>query len=489
LQHLLMTQALGIDHCKLILGVSMGGMLTWEWGVRYPDFMDCLVPLAALPTAMSGRNWILRRLLIDSIREDPQWKGGHYVEQPSGLRRAALWFTAATNGGTLALQGLAPTREAADRWLDVALSRQIELDANDYLYQMDSSRDYDPGGQLHRICAKVLAIVSDDDERCPVRTLQEAMPKVRDGQMRVVPEGPETCGPRDRRQRQALERFAAGVSRRLCGRLRDAARFRLTCRTPLPWPRTRPALLGSSRFRATGRRSRPTASHCAKTAATGPTHNFARASWLPGPPWPAWVWKRADRVLLAGENCATLVCFVFAVSELGAAFILVNARQSADEIDAIASHAQPQVEVYVDAGERDADMHGIRRGAARALCGAAGIVRARATGLPAGPDATEAAGHGLAAMIYTSGTTGKPKGVMLTQRGLLFVALTMRDLRHLSAADCSYAVLPLSHTMGLTSVLLSTLSAGGSVWLRRASTLLGGACIGGRCDACSKACR
>jgi len=176
--------------------------------------------------------------------------------------------------------------------------------------------------------------------------------------------------------------------------------------------------------------------------------------------------EAGDRVLLAGENCATLVCFVFAVSELGAAFILVNARQSADEIDAIASHAQPQVEVYVDAGERDDDMHGIRRGAARALCGAAGIVRARATGLPAGPDATEAAGHGLAAMIYTSGTTGKPKGVMLTQRGLLFVALTMRDLRHLSAADCSYAVLPLSHTMGLTSVLLSTLSAGGSVWLR-----------------------
>jgi long-chain acyl-CoA synthetase len=173
-----------------------------------------------------------------------------------------------------------------------------------------------------------------------------------------------------------------------------------------------------------------------------------------------------NRVLLAGENCVTLVCFVFAVSELGATFILVNARQSADEIDAIASHAQPQVEVYVDAGERDADMHGIRRGAIRALCGVAGTVRARATELPAGPDATEAAGQGLAALIYTSGTTGKPKGVMLTQRGLLFVALTMRDFRHLSAADCSYAVLPLSHTMGLTSVLLSTLSAGGSVRLR-----------------------
>lgn len=194
LQHLLLTQALGIEHCKLILGVSMGGMLTWEWGVRHPDFMDCLVPLSALPTAMSGRNWILRRLLIDSIRADPQWQGGHYVEQPAGLRRAWAWFNAAANGGTLALQRLAPTREAADRWLDAALSRQIELDANDYLYQMDASRDCDPGGQLHRIRARVLAILSDDDERCPVPMLRDAMLQVSDGCMWVIAEGPQSCG-------------------------------------------------------------------------------------------------------------------------------------------------------------------------------------------------------------------------------------------------------------------------------------------------------
>lgn len=194
LQHLLLTQALGIDHCKLILGVSMGGMLAWEWGVRYPDFMDCLVPLSSLPSAMNGRNWILRRLVIDSIREDPQWRGGHYVEQPAGLRRAWTWFNAAANGGTLALQRLAPTREAADRWLDEARSRPIVLDANDYLYQMDASRDYDPHGQLHCIRARVLAIVSDDDERCPVPMLHEAMQRVQDGRTWVIPEGPETCG-------------------------------------------------------------------------------------------------------------------------------------------------------------------------------------------------------------------------------------------------------------------------------------------------------
>jgi homoserine O-acetyltransferase len=189
-----LTQALGIDHCKLVLGVSMGGMLAWEWGVRYPDFMDCLVPLSALPTAMSGRNWILRRLVIDSIREDPRWQGGHYVEQPAGLRRAWAWFNAAANGGTLALQRLAPTREAADRWLDEALSRQLAMDANDYLYQMDASRDYDPSGQLHQIRARVLAILSDDDERCPAQMLREVLPSIRDGRMCVIAEGSETSG-------------------------------------------------------------------------------------------------------------------------------------------------------------------------------------------------------------------------------------------------------------------------------------------------------
>jgi len=194
LQHLLLRQALGIDNCKLILGVSMGGMLAWDWGVRYPDFMDCLVPLSALPTAMSGRNWMLRRLLMDTIRADPQWRGGHYVEQPPALRHARAWFNAAANGGTLALQRLAPTREAADRWVDELLVRPIELDANDYLYQMDASRDYDPSGQLHRIRARVLAVVSDDDERCPVATLREALPKISDGRMRVIADGPQSCG-------------------------------------------------------------------------------------------------------------------------------------------------------------------------------------------------------------------------------------------------------------------------------------------------------
>ncbi len=194
LQHRLMTEALGLARCKLILGVSMGGMHAWEWGVRFPDFMQHLVPLASLPAPIAGRNWMLRRLLIDSVREDPQWHGGHYAQQPPGLRRALAWFNTASNGGTLALQRLAPTRQAADRWIEERLSLPIDVDANDLVYQWDSSRDYDPSGDLHLIQAKVLAILSGDDERCPEAPLRQLMAKVRNGRMRVIPEGDCTCG-------------------------------------------------------------------------------------------------------------------------------------------------------------------------------------------------------------------------------------------------------------------------------------------------------
>jgi homoserine O-acetyltransferase len=166
LQHRLMTEELGITHCKLILGVSMGGMHAWEWSVRYPDFMDYLIPLAAIPAPVAGRNWMLRRLLIDSVRADPQWQGGHYEQQPQSLRRALVWFNVASNGGTEALQRLAPTRRAADRWIEKRIESPIDIAANDLIYQWDSSRDYDPSGDLHLIQAKVLAIISEDDERC-----------------------------------------------------------------------------------------------------------------------------------------------------------------------------------------------------------------------------------------------------------------------------------------------------------------------------------
>ena len=152
------------------------------------------LPLASLPAPIAGRNRMLRRLLIDSVREDPKWRGGHYEQQPQSLRRALAWFNAASNGGTLALQRLAPTRQAADRLIEHRLSQPIDVDANDLVYQWDSSRDYDPSGSLHLIQAKVLAILSEDDERSTEAALRHSIAKVRNGRMHVIPESADTCG-------------------------------------------------------------------------------------------------------------------------------------------------------------------------------------------------------------------------------------------------------------------------------------------------------
>ena len=105
--------ALGLKRLRLVMGNSMGGMQTWMWGVTYPDFMDALVPMASQPTDMSSRNWMMRRMIIDAVRNDPEWKGGDYTVQPPALRIANVFFGIATSGGTLAFQQMAPTREAA----------------------------------------------------------------------------------------------------------------------------------------------------------------------------------------------------------------------------------------------------------------------------------------------------------------------------------------------------------------------------------------
>ena len=121
-QYKLVTEGLGIRRARLVLGNSMGGMHTWIWGVAHPGFMDALVPMAAQPTEMSSRNWMMRRLVIDAIRNDPDWNGGNYTTQPRALKVANVFFGISTNGGTLAYQKLAPTREAADKLLDQRLA-------------------------------------------------------------------------------------------------------------------------------------------------------------------------------------------------------------------------------------------------------------------------------------------------------------------------------------------------------------------------------
>lgn len=195
-QYRVVAEALGIRRLRTILGLSMGGMHAWLWGIRHPAFMDALVPLACLPAAMSGRNWLLRRLLIDAIRNDPEWNHGQYARQPGGLRAAVEVFSIATNGGSLALQKAAPSRELADRWLEARRALPFTTDANDLLYQLDAARDYDPWSALERIRAYVLAINSADDERNPVETgiAQRGIERVANGRLLIVPGSEETCG-------------------------------------------------------------------------------------------------------------------------------------------------------------------------------------------------------------------------------------------------------------------------------------------------------
>ena len=195
-QYRLVTEGLGLRHLRMVLGYSMGGMNAWMWGVRYPDFMDTLVPMASQPVEVSSRNWMMRRLVIDSIRNDPEWNNGNYTSQPRSARFASVFYSVASTGGTLALQKMAPTREAADKLLDARLAAPFPLDANDVLYMWDASRDYNPAPGLERIQAAVLAINSMDDERNPPETgiMERELKRVKNARLFLIPGSEETRG-------------------------------------------------------------------------------------------------------------------------------------------------------------------------------------------------------------------------------------------------------------------------------------------------------
>ncbi len=195
-QFRLVTEGLGVKHLRLVLGNSMGGMQAWIWGVQHPAFMDALVPMASQPTEMSSRNWMMRRLIVDSVRNDPGWNNGNYTEQPKALRVANAFFGVATSGGTLAYQKLAPTREAADKLLDARLNAPFTPDANDFMYQWDSSRDYNPAPRLGNIRAPLLAINSADDERNPpeLGIMERELARLPKATLYVIPASDTTRG-------------------------------------------------------------------------------------------------------------------------------------------------------------------------------------------------------------------------------------------------------------------------------------------------------
>jgi homoserine O-acetyltransferase len=226
-QYRLVAEGLGVRHVRMVLGNSMGGMNAWMWGEKYPDFMDTLVPMASQPSAMSSRNWMMRRLIMDSIRKDPDWNNGDYTAQPRSARFATVFFGVATAGGTLAYQKLAPTREAADKLLDERLAAPFPADANDVLYQWASSGDYDPSPGLEAIQATVLAINSADDERNPPETgiMERELKRIKNVRLYLIP------ATRAATSRLLLRSSGSSRCRTCCRRLLDEVPRALSPRT------------------------------------------------------------------------------------------------------------------------------------------------------------------------------------------------------------------------------------------------------------------
>lgn len=195
-QYRLLSEGLGIKHVRLIIGNSMGGMHTWLWGEKYPDYMDVLVPMASQPTAMASRNWMLRRMMIESIRQDPEYAGGNYTRQPQSLKIASTFFGIATAGGTLNYQKQAPTRALADQLVDARLAAATTADANDFIWQWESSADYDAAPDLEKIEASLLLINAADDERNPPETkiTEAAMKRVKNGKIYLIAASEQTSG-------------------------------------------------------------------------------------------------------------------------------------------------------------------------------------------------------------------------------------------------------------------------------------------------------
>ena len=195
-EHRLVTEGLGVNHLRLVMGTSMGGMHTWMWGGMYPDFMDALMPLASLPTQISSRNRVWRRVVIDAIRNDPEWKNGEYTTQPQSLRTAAqmLWLV---GSNPVRRQREAGTLAESDQAIDRYVANYMKTgDANDILYALEASRDYDPGPGLEKIKAPLVAINFADDIINPpeLQILETEIKRVKKGRAIVMPATDRTAG-------------------------------------------------------------------------------------------------------------------------------------------------------------------------------------------------------------------------------------------------------------------------------------------------------
>jgi len=196
-QYLLLTKGLDVNHLRLVMGTSMGCMHTFMWGEAYPDFMDALMPLACLPVQIAGRNRLWRDLAMDAIRNDPQWMKGDYTTQPTSALRTVAGLLLIAGSAPIQMQISLPTRDAADEFLEKYMPRQMEtLDANDFLYQVNASRDYDPSAGLEKIKAPLLQINSGDDFINPpeLGIAEREIKHVKNGRFILLPASDQTHG-------------------------------------------------------------------------------------------------------------------------------------------------------------------------------------------------------------------------------------------------------------------------------------------------------
>ncbi|HLX24713.1 MAG TPA: alpha/beta fold hydrolase, partial [Usitatibacter sp.] len=195
-QYRMLTEGLKVDHLRLVMGTSMGGMQAWMWGELHPDFMDALMPLASNPVPIAGRNRMWRKVSIDAIRNDPDFSGGDYIRQPEGLR-VAIEMLLFMGSNSMIRQKTLPTRVQVDDYLDKTVSTQMaNFDGNDLAYALDASWDYDPSADLGKIRAPLLAINSADDLINPpeLGTLEAGVKRVPHGRSIVIPLSDETVG-------------------------------------------------------------------------------------------------------------------------------------------------------------------------------------------------------------------------------------------------------------------------------------------------------
>ncbi|HXG87457.1 MAG TPA: alpha/beta fold hydrolase [Vicinamibacterales bacterium] len=198
LQHRLITEHLGIARLRLVIGISMGGMQAWMWGVKYPQAMDAIVPIAAMPTAITGRNLLWRSILTQAIRNDPEWKNGDYTKQPAGFLAIMPMFDMLVQSPARLQESIVSRDRARAHLKDVLDETLEEDDANNILYRFESSFDYNVEPVLERIEARVLAILFADDELNPpeLGTMERVMPRVKNGRLVLIPAGPQTEGHR-----------------------------------------------------------------------------------------------------------------------------------------------------------------------------------------------------------------------------------------------------------------------------------------------------